>query len=347
MENITINQEDISEAIQSVKITFFLNTLIAIFISLIITESSFIEQFLAAQSIGLTIVAIIQIANILFPILVLKFKYQYFFMPFPALIATLIGHNFLGKYTTFIELYCLVFIITLPALFVFQYRNSDKLAKLSLQQEKQKRTQSEQALLESKLLLLQAQINPHFLFNTLANIDAYIDDFPDKAKKLLSDYTQFLRHSLKTTQQNTGLLGDEVALIDAYMAIQQTRFPNVKFSKEIELSLLQHPLPPLLIQPLIENALIHGLAPQGNKGLITLRIKQQNEQLIIEVKDDGVGIDINIDIDIDNSKSRNKQSNGVALKNIQSRLQLANKEAHLVIQANTKGGTNATITQPC
>lgn len=216
MENITINKEDITEAIQSVKITFCINTLIAVFNSLMISESTFIEQFLAAQSIGLTIVSIIHIANVFFPILVLEFKYQYFFMPFPVLIATLIGHNFVGQYTSLLELYGLIFIITLPALFVFQYRNNEKKSKISLQQEQIKRTQSEQALLESKLLLLQAQINPHFLFNTLANIDAYIDDFPDKAKQLLNDYTQFLRHSLKTTQQKTGSLADEVALIDAY-----------------------------------------------------------------------------------------------------------------------------------
>ena len=338
MENITINKEDIREAIQSVKITFFINTLIAIFNSLIISSSSFLEQFLAAQSIGLTIVTIIHIANVLFPILVLKFKYQYYFMPFPVLIATLIGHNFISQYTSLLELYGLIFIITLPALFVFQYRNSDKQAKLSLQQEKHKRQQSEQALLESKLLLLQAQINPHFLFNTLANIDAYIDDFPDKAKQLLADYTQFLRHSLKTTQQKSGLLSDEVALIDAYMAIQKTRFPKVNFSKDIEQTLLTMSLPPLLIQPLIENALIHGLAPQGNQGNIELSIKKQNNQLTITVKDNGIGLD--------KSHKKDKHSNGVALKNIQSRLQLANKSANLSIQVNPKGGTDAIITLP-
>lgn len=337
MENITINQDDIKEALQSVKITFLINTLIALFNSLIISNTSFLEQFLAAQSIGLTIVTIILIANILFPILVEKFRYQYFFMPFPVLIATLIGLNFLEQYTTFIELYSLIFIITLPALFVFQYRNSDKLAKLTLQQEKIKRNQSEKALLESKLLLLQTQINPHFLFNTLANIDAYIDDFPDKAKQLLNDYTQFLRHSLKTTQQKSGLLRDEVALIDAYMAIQQTRFPNILFLKEIDEQLLQTPLPPLIMQPLIENALIHGLAPQGNKGCIELHIQQKNEKILITVRDDGVGFSLD---------NKHNKGNGIALKNIQSRLQLANRKTVFLIKKNVQGGTDVCIQLP-
>lgn len=335
MENITIDKADRREVVQSLKITFFINTLIAFFNNLIVPPSSFIEQFLAAQSIGLTIVSIILVANLLFPALLSKFRYQYYFLPFPALIATLIGLNFLHQYVTFIQLYFLVLVASLPALFVFQYRNSHKLAKLSLNAEKQKRDLSEKQLVESKLLLLQAQINPHFLFNTLANIDAYIETDPKKAKFLLQHYSDFLRFSLHNTQSSSATINSEVELINAYIHIQKTRFANIKFNQEIDNSLLSTPLAPLLIQPLIENALLHGLAPQGNKGEISLTIARHNQQLIISVKDNGIGLDT--------SKEPN---NGVAVNNIRSRLALYKSQAKLTLTNNKSGGCSAVIYLP-
>ncbi len=335
MENITISKDELQEVVQSIKITFVISTLIATFNNLIIPGTTFLTQFLAAQSIGLTIVTIFGVANILFPKMITTFKYQYYFLPFPVLIATLIGMNFLHQYSTFSELYALILIVSLPALLVFHYRYANKLASVSLQEEKQKRDISDQQLLESKLLLLQAQINPHFLFNTLANIDAYIDDSPDKAKALLQNYSVFLRHSLRTTQSSEGLIKNEVDLINAYMGIQQTRFPKIQFKQNIDKQLLHSPLPPLLIQPLIENALIHGLAPQGNQGVITLNIRQDNQQLLIEVSDNGVGLN-----------STNSSNNGIALNNIRSRLQLYKEQTAFKLSENELGGVNAQLNIP-
>ncbi|WP_157822333.1 sensor histidine kinase [Psychromonas sp. Urea-02u-13] len=101
----------------------------------------------------------------------------------------------------------------------------------------------------------------------------------------------------------------------------------------------------MLIQPLIENALIHGLAPQGNQGKITLHIKQQKQQLQIIVTDDGVGLDSR-DKNKKSNKKGNENNNGVALKNIQARLQLTHKNASLSVLQKTQGGTDATITIP-
>lgn len=335
MENITFTKSDRQEIILSIKITFIINTLIAIFISVIVTDSTFITQFLAAQSIGLTIVSIYGIANLLYPKLKSSFKYQYYLLPFPVLIASLIGINFIHQHVDIFELYLLALIVSLPALLVFQFINSKKQANIHLQEEKQKRDLSEKQLLESKLLLLQAQINPHFLFNTLANIDAYIDDSPDQAKSLLQNYSTFLRCSLHTTQSAQGLIKTEVDLINAYMHIQQTRFPNIQFNQEISPDLLNTPIPPLLIQPVIENALIHGLAPQGNQGIINLSIMKKLNNLCIKVSDDGVGIN--------NEKENN---NGIALKNIESRIQLYNHKSTFKLAKNTSGGVDAEIIIP-
>lgn len=335
MENIIIRKKDLQEVVHSIKITFLFSTVIAAFICLLVPQAMFIEQFLTAQSIGLTMVSIFLLANILYPPLSQKFIRQYCFLPFPVLIATLIGMNFLRNYTSFLELYAMILIISLPALLVFHYRESKKSASISLKEEKQKRELSDKQLLASKLLLLQAQINPHFLFNTLANIDAYIDISPNKAKALLKNYTVFLRHSLKTTQSNEGNIKNEVDLINAYMSIQQIRFPNILFKQNIDKQLLDRPLSPLLIQPLIENALIHGLAPQGNQGEITLTIKLDNQQLLIQVSDNGVGLN-----------SSNASNNGIALKNIKSRVQLYKEQARFMLAENSAGGVNATLSIP-
>ncbi|WP_051303515.1 sensor histidine kinase [Psychromonas aquimarina] len=335
MENIIVSREDLQEVVQSIKITFVISSLIAAFNSLLIAGTTFITQFLAAQSIGLTIVSIYGIANILYPPLMKKFIYQYYFLPFPVLIAALIGMNFLHEYSTFLQLYTLILIVSLPALLVFHYRNTNKTAAASLKEEKQKRDISEKQLLESKLLLLQAQINPHFLFNTLANIDAYIDYSPEQAKMLLQNYTNFLRQSLRTTQSMQGTLVDEINLINAYMSIQQTRFPQIQFFADIEENLLNSPVPPLLIQPLIENAIIHGLAPKGNQGLITLEIKKINQHIIINVSDNGVGLS--------SDKSTN---NGIALENIKERLRLYQGKASFTLTQSPSGGVNAQLKLP-
>jgi len=335
MENITVAKKDLQEIFQTIKITFIINTLVATLISLIIPQTDFIRQFLAAQSIGLTIVTIISITNILVPPLKENFSYQYLFLPFPALIATLIGFNFLRSYSSFSGLYLVILIVSLPALLVFHYRHSKKQATLSLQEEKQKRELSEKQLLESKLLLLQAQINPHFLFNTLANISAYIDISPDKAKDLLQHYTDFLRRSLHTTESTEGVISNEVDLITSYMAIQQMRFPDIEFRKNIDKQLLNTPLPPLLIQPLIENALLHGLAPQGNQGVIKLTISRVKEQIVIDVTDNGVGF-----------KEGNSGCNGVAVKNIKSRLQIYKAQSCLQLAENRTGGVHAQLNIP-
>jgi len=334
VENITIRKDDLREVVHSIKITFVVCTLIATFLYLIIPQVTFVNQFLSTQSIGLTMVTIFSLANILYPPLSKKFIYQYYLLPFPVLIATLIGLNFIQG-PPFLQLYTMVLIISLPVLLIFQYRESKNTAGISLKEEKQKRELSEKQLLESKLLLLQAQINPHFLFNTLANIDAYIDDSPDKAKQLLQHYTTFLRHSLSTTQSSEGIIKNEVDLINAYMSIQQTRFPNIQFKQNIDQKLLHKPLPPLLIQPLIENALIHGLAPQGNQGEISLSIKANNQQLLIQVTDNGVGLN-----------SEKSSINGIALDNIRSRLQLYKEQTSFKLTENHSRGVNATLSIP-
>ncbi|WP_022939770.1 ATP-binding protein [Psychromonas hadalis] len=113
-----------------------------------------------------------------------------------------------------------------------------------------------------------------------------------------------------------------------YIAIQQTRFPYIRFIESINEKLKEQMLPPLLIQPLIENAIVHGLAPQGHQGVINLTIKSELMKLIIEVSDDGIGFD-----DVKASDQ------SVALKNIKARLQLHHPLSTITILEPDQGAT--------
>lgn len=320
MENVVITKEDVQEIVQSVQITFLINCLIVIFIFILNGSLDIVTQFLASQSIGLTIVTIIQTAKVLYPPFKKDYRKLYYFLPVPVLPASFIGINFLHDMITLPELIILVAIITIPVMVLFQYKDNKIKSKKELSFEQNKSSESDKALQANKLLLLQAQINPHFLFNTLENIKNYISSDPKKAEQLLSDYTFFLRQSLPTTQTTDGTVADELALINAYIAIQQTRFPYIRYIANVDENLKSCPLPPLLIQPLVENAIVHGLAPQGHQGLITLTIKKDMGKLLISVNDTGIGF---------NESTESEQS--IALKNIKQRLQLHHTLSTLTI----------------
>jgi sensor histidine kinase YesM len=326
MEPVIITKEDVQDIVLTIKITFLINCVIVIFVFILNSNVDVLTQFLGAQSIGLTVVTIIRAAKILYPPFKNDYKKLYCFLPIPVLLASLIGINFLQNLTSLPELIVLVAIITMPAMLLFQYKDNHVKAKKALSLEQNKSSENNKALLANKLLLLQAEINPHFLFNTLDNIKQYIISDPKKAERLLIDYTLFLRQSLPSTQTTQGTISDELALINAYIAIQQTRFPHIRFIEKLDERLKNVLFPPLLIQPLIDNAITHGLAPQGHQGLITLTVRQELDKLIIEVCDTGVGF---------GDLKEDKKS--VALKNIKARLKLHHTSSSLTMLIPEQG----------
>jgi len=328
MDSIVITKNDIREVMHSVKITFIINCGVVLFISITNKHANIVTTFLAAQSIGLGMVATIQTAKLAYPPFNEDNRKLYYFLPVPILLSSFIGINFLREVLTLPELIILISIIAIPAMLLFQYMDAKIKAKKELSFEKNRFSETDKALQAHKLLLLQAQINPHFLFNTLENIKQYINTEPQKAEVLLADYTFFLRQTLPSTQTTDGVVKDELALINAYIAIQQTRFPHIRFIEKVEDRLKDCRLPPLLIQPIIENAIIHGLAPLGHQGLITLNITKALQQLTIEVTDTGVGFDNGI-----------TDQNSMAIKNIKMRLALHHPSASLTIMEPDQGST--------
>ncbi len=194
---------------------------------------------------------------------------------------------------------------------------------------------------EAQLRLLQAQIEPHFLFNTLANVQGLMDYEPAQARRMLDAFTDYLRASLQQMRAEDVSLGQELALVQSYLTVMQCRM-GTRLQTRIEVPDELHAarIPPLLLQPLVENALHHGLEPQVRGGTVLLRARPQGAGFVLEIEDNGVGLA--------HSLRHPRRGNGVALKNIRDRLLAAyGPRAQLQIEAAASGrGTCVRLSLP-
>lgn len=191
----------------------------------------------------------------------------------------------------------------------FTTRDDLVVARAELAEAKADIAEQEKQRMETELRLLQAQIEPHFLFNTLSNVISLIRTEPERAEATLLDLTRFLRSSLKRSRQADNSLADELDIVRAYLSIQQTRMGNrLAFDIQTDGDMREVLFPPLLLQPLVENAVIHGIEPAEEGGRIDVVVAQKGKDLTITVRDDGVGL---------NTSSSGHQ---VGLRNIRERL---------------------------
>jgi two-component sensor histidine kinase len=194
---------------------------------------------------------------------------------------------------------------------------------------------------EAQLRLLQAQIEPHFLFNTLANVHGLMDHDLPKAKQMLGSFTDYLRVSLGSMRSAHSTVGQELELAQRYLQLLQGRMEDrLRFEISADETARAHPLPPLLLQPLVENAVMHGLEPSIEGGTVHVRAWLKDSTLVLEVQDDGLGLDAA-------PRPGVRRGNGLALHNIRERL-LARfgPDARLDLQAAPPRGTLARITIP-
>lgn len=206
---------------------------------------------------------------------------------------------------------------------------------------------------EAQLAALQARINPHFLYNTLEimNWKARIAENTELSE-MIEALGVLMDAGMNKGGKKVGKVKDELKLVDAYMFIMNKRFGSrLKFVRHIDEEVLDGTIPMLLIQPLLENAVIHGIEPVG-EGTITLTVKLVNKRkLRIIVEDDGAGIpDENLEEFrkfFRGEPSNIKNSTGIGIKNVHNRIQiLYGKEYGLTVEKGEKAGTIATITIP-
>jgi len=193
---------------------------------------------------------------------------------------------------------------------------------------------------EARLAALSSQINPHFLFNTLNSVASLIRLDPDQARQVVYKLSKILRRLLRQ-QDNLTTLGEELGFIDDYLAIEMVRFGDkLRFVKEVEPDTLDLLVPSMLLQPLVENSIRHGLASKVDGGTIRVRSRRLGNQLQIVVEDDGVGIP-------EARLARMFEQGGIGVNNVNERLKVLYGDSYRMwIDSRPGEGTSTGIEIP-
>ncbi|MGA7158387.1 MAG: histidine kinase [Acidobacteriaceae bacterium] len=201
-------------------------------------------------------------------------------------------------------------------------------------------------LLEARLEALQRQINPHFLFNTLNSIASLVRSKPDLARDMIVKLSHILRVLLRDRDAFVPL-SEELDFTDDYLDIECVRFgEKLRVVKEISPDTLDIIVPSMLLQPLIENSIKHGLEPRISGGTITLRSRIADDRLLLEIEDDGVGIEPGGPTTAPVS-GLVREGSGIGMRNVRERIQvLYGDEAHVDIISRPGRGTRVSLRMP-
>jgi len=192
-------------------------------------------------------------------------------------------------------------------------------------------------LAEAQLKMMQAQVEPHFLFNTLASVDYLIETDPARASTMQKNLIQYLRAALPQMREGSTTLGKELALVRSYLEILKVRMDDrLQFAITVPQGLMSAQFPPMVLQSLVENAIKHALEPKPEGGSITVTADVANGNLRVTVADTGLGFG-----------AAGRPGTGVGLANVRERLAaLYSGRAKFTIEANAPTGTIATIEVP-
>ena len=219
---------------------------------------------------------------------------------------------------------------------VFVFTAQERTAALRLRAEAAQRAAS-----ETQLRLLQSQLEPHMLFNTLANLRVLIGLDPPRAQAMLDRLIGFLRSTLNASRLKLHPLADEFARVDDYLALMAIRMgPRLQPLLDLPPALARLEVPPLLLQPLVENSIKHGLEPQVAGGRLEVRARREGQTLVLQVRDTGLGLE---------AASDATTGTRFGLQQIRDRLQtLYGSAAQLRLETapDADGGTLATISLP-
>lgn len=226
--------------------------------------------------------------------------------------------------------------------------------KLTMEREnelKERELRMQNHLKEAQLKYLQAQINPHFLFNTLnAGAQLAMMEDAERTGTFLENVAEFFRYNVRKNDQDA-TLGEEIRLVDNYVYILNVRFSgDILFEKEIDKSLLDMRVPSMILQPLVENAVNYGIRNIGWKGRLELSVYQKEQNIYISVWDNGVGMEAELIEQVLSGEAGKNQlkanSNGVGIRNVMERLKLYfHEKASLEIISEGKNkGTEVLIT---
>ncbi len=219
-----------------------------------------------------------------------------------------------------------------------------RLEALARQRDRVERARTEAQLrhqiVSAELRALRAQLNPHFLFNALNTIAALIPHEPDKAESMVVQLSKVFRHLLTHSERSFSALQEEIEFLRTYLEIEKVRFGErltIEFDVEEEMSMAT--VPSLILQPLVENAFKHGLAPKRGNNQLIIRAGRVPGALSLSVEDNGVGVS--------EAGDAVRLESGVGLRNIRERLRtIYGPRASLVLERVAQGGSRALIVIP-
>ena len=199
----------------------------------------------------------------------------------------------------------------------------------------------EKQLVQAQMRMLQAQIEPHFLFNTLANIQSLIGRAPDKASLMMDNFIAYLRETLSASRAQEGTVQQEFALLRHYLDLIKIRMADrLQYTLSLAPGLETAPLAPMLLQPLVENAIKHGLEPKVEGGTVSVDVRRAgdagDERMLITVEDNGLGF----------SDDADSKGTGVGLANLRERLAVLYDGRATLDIADARPGTRIRIAVP-
>jgi len=320
-----------------------INAVIAVFLA-VVTDIELRTNFVFSQAIGLSIFLTAHTLAWIRPPKEGQLNVHFFAVPLGSVAGIFIGSALAG--VSLIDLFAnhpQVIIVSFAAALVFgtivsyyfYARGALMQSQAALQAENVKRLEQTQRLTHTELKLLQAQIEPHFLFNTLSNVASLIETDPRDARRMLEHFTDYLRAGLQRTRAHDTTLADELAVITAYLEIQAMRMgKRLRYHIDVPDDLRALALPPLLIQPLVENAVKHGLEPKLDGGTVQVSARRAHDTLTIDVIDTGLGL-------------RAEHPTGIGLNNIRERLRaLYGERGSIVILDRAPSGVEVRLTFP-
>ena len=325
------------------------NTAIAVLLWLVLHTPRFLDTWLVSQSIGLSIFFSFYLFS-----LFMELKGWLVSIPLSVgavggvllglLVSLLRGNGQLGAVLEvmransdqlLVNLF-LAFFFGIIILYFFISRERHYQATQALKESQIKNLDHKKQIAETQLQLLQAQIEPHFLFNSLSNVISLIEHDPLRAKRMLESLTRYLRASLSRSHDKNGSLQDELDLIENYLKILQIRMgQRLQYVIRIDEPLLACRFPIMLLQPLVENAIQHGLEPLPEGGCLEVDVQRNKQALQIKVIDNGVGL-------------KQTDLKGYGLMNVRQRLQsLYGDAAKFKIEDNIPRGVMVSMEMPC
>ncbi|MEU0516173.1 histidine kinase [Streptosporangium sp. NPDC006007] len=206
---------------------------------------------------------------------------------------------------------------------------------------------SRQRAMEAETRALRAQISPHFIYNSLTTIASFVRTDPERARELLMDFADFTRYAFRRERDFT-TLADELHCVDRYLLLERARFgERLRFTVRVAPEVLSVPVPFLCLQPLVENAIKHGMAATGGSGEVRVLAWDAGREAHVTVEDDGLGMDPERARLLLDSSRQERGEGGIGLANVDVRLRhIYGKDYGLVVETALGAGTTVRLRLP-